>query len=79
MPLSFYEIRLAGVLPPEVLLDFDRLTASVEPVGTVVHGPLQDQAALHGLLTRLETFAVRVIEIRRLHDTAAPPGCERRA
>jgi hypothetical protein len=78
MPLSFYEIRLAGVVPPEVLLDFDRLTASVEPVGTVVHGPLQDQAALYGLLTRLETFAVRVIEIRRLHDMAAPPDRERR-
>jgi hypothetical protein len=78
VPLSFYEIRLAGVLPPEVLLDFDRLTASVEPVGTVVHGPLQDQAALHGLLARFETFAVRVIEIRRLHDTAAPRDCERR-
>lgn len=78
MPLSFYEIRVAGVLPPEVLLDFDRLTASVEPVGTVVHGPLQDQAALHGLLTRLEIFAVRVMEIRRLHGAAAPLDCEHR-
>ena len=64
VPLSYYEIRVAGVLPSEVLLDFDRLTASVEPVETVVHGPLQDQAALHGLLTRLETFAVQVIEVR---------------
>ena len=72
VPLSYYEIRVAGVLPSEVLLDFDRLTASVEPVETVVHGPLQDQAALHGLLTRLETFAVQVIEVRRL-TTAVPP------
>ena len=73
VPLSYYEIRVAGVLPSEVLLDFDRLTASVEPVETVVHGPLQDQAALHGLLTRLETFAVQVIEVRRLprHDGAS--------
>jgi hypothetical protein len=78
VPLSFYEIRVAGVLPPEVLLDFGRLTASVEPVETVVYGPLRDQAALYGLLTRLETFAVRVIEVRRRHDAAVPPGCERR-
>ena len=78
VPLSYYEIRVAGVLPPEVLRDFDRLTASVEPVETVVHGPLEDQAALYGLLTRLETFAVQVIEVRRLHDTAVPPDCERR-
>jgi len=78
VPLSYYEIRVAGVLPPEVLLDFGRLTASVEPVETVVYGPLRDQAALHGLLTRLETFAVQVIEVRRRHDTAPPSDCEHR-
>jgi hypothetical protein len=65
---SYYEIRVAGILPPEALLDFDRLSASVEPVETVVHGPIQDQAALHGLLARLETFGVQVIEVRRLHE-----------
>jgi hypothetical protein len=68
VPSSYYEIRVAGVLPAEVLLDFGRLTASVEPVETVVHGPIQDQAALQGLLVRLETFGVQVVEVRRLHD-----------
>jgi hypothetical protein len=64
---SYYEIRVSGVLPPEALLDFDRLTASVEPVETVVHGPIQDQAALSGLLARLEALGVQIVEIRRLH------------
>jgi hypothetical protein len=68
VPSSYYEIRVAGVLPPEALLDFDRLTASVEPVETVLHGPLRDQAALNGLLARLETFGVQVIEVRRLQE-----------
>jgi hypothetical protein len=72
---SYYEIRVTGVLPPEALLDFDRLTASVEPVETVVHGPLRDQAALNGLLARLETFGVQVLEIRRLQDRE-PPASE---
>jgi hypothetical protein len=58
---------VSGVLPPEALLDFDRLTASVEPVETVLHGPIRDQAALNGLLARLEAFGVQVLEIRRLH------------
>ena len=75
MPSSYFEIRVAGTLPPEALLDFERLTASVEPVETVVHGPLRDQAALTGLLARLETFGVKVLEIRRVHETA-PPGEE---
>jgi hypothetical protein len=74
VPSSYYEIRVAGVLPPEALLDFDRLTASVEPVETVLHGPIQDQAALHGLLARLETFGVQVIEVRRLHEKDPSAG-----
>src|ERR1700755_3005848 len=73
-PWSYYEIRVSGVLPPEALLDFDRLTASVEPVETVVHGALQDQAALNGLLARLEAFGVQVIEVRRLHAQDQPAG-----
>ena len=77
VPSSYYEIRVAGVLPPEALLDFERLTASVEPVETVVHGPLQDQSALKGLLARLETFGVEVIEVRRLHG-GAPPADDNR-
>jgi hypothetical protein len=56
------------------LLDFDRLTASVEPVETVVHGSLRDQAALQGLLARLETFGVQVIEVRRLHQRDPSAG-----
>ena len=69
MPSSYYEIRVSGTLPPETLLDFDQLSASVEPVETVVHGQIQDQAALNGLLARLEEFGVQVLEIRRLHGT----------
>ena len=66
MTPSYYEIRIVGVLPPEALLDFERLTASVEPVETVLHGTLPDAAAVHGLLARLEEFGVEVVEMRRL-------------
>ena len=78
MPSSYYEIRVSGVLPPEALLDFDRLTASVEPVETVLHGPIRAQAALNGLLARLEAFGVQVLEIRRLHAQQDPPSPEDR-
>jgi hypothetical protein len=80
LPPSYYEIRVVGVLPPEALIDFERLTASVEPVETVLHGPLRDQAAMHGLLARLQTFGVQVLEVRRLHDpdpgSGPPPNRE---
>jgi hypothetical protein len=74
LPSSYYEIRVVGVLPAEALLDFERLTASVEPVETVLHGPLRDQAALHGLLARLEAFGVQVVEVRRLHGQSPSAG-----
>jgi hypothetical protein len=67
----YYEIRVSGVLPPEALVDFERLTATVEPVETVLHGPLADQAALTGLMLRLELLGVQVVEVRRLHGPAA--------
>jgi hypothetical protein len=70
---SSYEIRITGIVPPEALLDFEDLIASVEPVETVLHGRLPDQAALHGLLARLEMLGVQVVEVRRLHGQV-PPG-----
>jgi hypothetical protein len=63
-----YEIRVSGVLPPEALLDFEYLTASVEPVKTVLYGELADCAALHGLLASLEIFGVDVIDVHRVQQ-----------
>jgi hypothetical protein len=69
---AYYEIRVAGMLPSQVLLDFEWLTAAPAPVETVLRGPLPDQAALAALLARLEEFGAAIIEIRRLRqDTPA--------
>lgn len=69
MASAYYEILVAGTLPSEVLLDFERLTAELASVETVLHGPLPSQAALAALLARLEEFGADVIEIRRLRET----------
>ena len=74
MPPSYYEIRIAGVVPPEALLDFERLIASVEPVETVLHGALLDQAALHGLLARLEMRVFLEQWLQRIPDFRITPG-----
>jgi hypothetical protein len=74
MAPAYYEIRVAGELPSEILLDFEWLSAGLAPVETVLHGPLPDQAALAAFLARLEEFGADVIEIRRLreNDPARP-------
>ena len=69
MSSAYYEIRVNGILPPEALLDYDRLTASVEPVETIVHGSLHDQAVLQRLLARLEAFGIQLLEVRRLRGS----------
>lgn len=68
MTSARYEIRVTGVLPPEALVDFESLTSFVAPVETLVHGEIADLAALQGLLARLETFGVHVMEVRRLRQ-----------
>jgi len=62
---SFYEIRVAGTVPPEALADYEDINFTEAPVETVLSGPLADQAALQGLLARLDLFGVEVIEVRR--------------
>jgi len=68
MASAYYDNPVAGLLPPEVLLDFDWLSADLVPIETVLHGPLPDQAALAAFLARLEEFGADVIEIRRLRE-----------
>ncbi|MGH3278630.1 MAG: hypothetical protein ACRDNW_05765 [Trebonia sp.] len=50
-------------------MDFEELSAAPEPATTVVHGPLADQAALYGLLARLELLGVQAEEVRRVWPT----------
>jgi hypothetical protein len=66
-----YEIRIKGRLSDSLLAVFEGLTASVEPVEpveTVLHGPVQDQAELYGLLDRIQALGLELVEVRRLPD-----------
>jgi hypothetical protein len=61
-----YEIRIKGRLSDSLLAAFEGLTATVEPVETVLHGPVEDQSSLHGLLDRIQSLGLELVEIRRL-------------
>ena len=65
-----YEIRIKGRLSDSLLAAFEGLSATVEPGETVLHGPVADQEALHGLLDRIQSLGLELVEIRRL--PAAP-------
>jgi hypothetical protein len=42
----------------------------VQPVETVLYGPVQDQAALYGLLDRIQSLGLELVEIRQLPVSA---------
>ena len=63
-------------LTDSLMAAFEGMQASVEPVETVIHGPVQDQAALYGLLDRIQALGLELLEVRRLPD---PPADQERA
>ena len=66
---SHYRIRVRGHLGDTLLGAFPRLHAQREGGETVLAGALPDQAALHGVLARIEALGLELLEVRR-----APPG-----
>ena len=68
---AWYEIRVAGVLDSRWAAWFDGLQISGRGADTVICGLLADQAALHGLLTKVRDLGLCLISVRRL-DSAAP-------
>ena len=71
-----YEIRIKGRLSDALLAAFEGLTATVEPVETVLYGPVPDQSCLHGLLDRVQSLGLELVEIRRLPASPHKPAPE---
>ncbi|TDW77440.1 hypothetical protein [Kribbella pratensis] len=64
---AWYEIRLHGRLDPRWAAWFDGMTLRTHADGTtVLHGPLADQAALHGLLQRLRDLGLPLLSVDRV-------------
>lgn len=61
-----YEIRVSGLVPESLLAEIEGVHAVVEPVQTVLRGPVVDQAALHGIINRLQSLGLDLIEVRRI-------------
>jgi hypothetical protein len=75
-----YEIRLKGHLAARWADWFDGMSLVHESDGTtIIHGPVVDQAALHGLLHRVRDLGIPLISIIRIEpDQPDAPATERR-
>ena len=59
-----YEIRLKGLLDARWAAWFDGLSLTHESDGTtVIQGPVVDQAALHGLLSKVRDLGLPLVSV----------------
>jgi hypothetical protein len=61
-----YEIRIKGRVTGALLDSFAGMQSQLEPVETVLHGPVRDQDELHQLITRVQALGLELVEVRRL-------------
>jgi hypothetical protein len=73
-----YEIRVRGRVTPALLARFENMRSDVEPVETVLHGPLEDQAALHGVISLIQALGLELIEVRKLPARERSKAASRR-
>ena len=67
----YYVIRIDGAPSEDLVSAFPALTAVREPVQTVLHGHLEDQAALTSVLDHLDLVGARLVEVVSVPDQAA--------
>jgi hypothetical protein len=64
MSSAHYEITVRGRLSVTLAAAFDGLSATAAPAGTVLCGEL-DQAALYGVLDRIDSLGLELLDVRR--------------
>ncbi len=63
MPSRTYEITFVGQAGTVLRAEFDDCTVSVGPRTTTLHLELADQGALHGLIQRIASFSLELIDV----------------
>jgi hypothetical protein len=63
MSPTHYEITVRGRLGETLTTAFDGLTAKSTPAQTVLSGELADQAALYGVLERIESLGLELVAV----------------
>ncbi len=63
---TIYQVRVQGHLDARWLRWFEELVVSQRPEGETVISGAMDQAALHGVLSRIRDLGLELISVQRL-------------
>jgi hypothetical protein len=75
--VGLHEIRIQGHLDTHWTDWLEGLTFTHEADGTTtLRGPLEDQAALHGVLNKIRDLALPIVSVRRMNRPSAPNDTE---
>jgi hypothetical protein len=64
MRSQVYELRVRGPVPPEVLEDIGAVDLGEEPPLTIIRTEPTDQPGLQGILQRLRSLGLDLLEVR---------------
>lgn len=73
MQIRRYEIHLRGPVPKNLLAEMQAAHPTLE-VRTVLTGAVRDQAELQGLLRRLHSLGLELLEMRQIPEAPATPA-----
>ncbi len=64
LTIAWYQIRVRGHLDERRIQRFEGMAATLLEGGeTLLTGPIVDQAALHGILSRIRDMGVTLVEV----------------
>lgn len=69
---AYYEFRVLGRLSQHSSSWFEGMEITVdetaEPVQTVIQGHMEDQAALHGLISRIRDLGLTLVSVNQIEQ-----------
>jgi hypothetical protein len=72
MRRQVYELRVRGPVPPELLEEIGAVDLGEEPPLTILRTEPTDQPGLHGMLQRLRSLGLDLLEVRTTSDVEQP-------
>jgi hypothetical protein len=69
-----YDITFAGEAIPALVAAFEEFEVIVQTGSTTLRAELPDQAALYGIMNRLQDFGLELLEVRVVSQSAGKSG-----